>query len=51
MHVARSRRPHDARLSHLDAAPRVDRRAAQAGRAAAELVGLYGDVDAAHATL
>ena len=51
--AGRRRRPHDADVPHLDsreAAEPGDRREAT-GAAAPELVGLHGDVDAAHATL
>src|SRR5690242_5252063 len=50
--VGRRPRRHDPRLPHLDrAAPPDGDDGATAGAAAPELVGLHGDVDAAHATL
>ena len=47
--AGRRRRPHDARLPHLDLAPPARRVTPRrpAGAAASELVGLHGDVDAA----
>ena len=50
--AARRPRPHDPRLPHLDdAAPEHGECRPAAGAAAAELVGLHGDVDAGRATL
>jgi hypothetical protein len=54
MHTARRRRRrrHDENVSHLDvAAPPASVRCAPACTTAAQLVGLHGHLDAAHATL
>jgi hypothetical protein len=52
MRAGRRRRRRDARVPDRDgAAPRETDLPARPGSAAAQLVGLHGDVDAAHATV